>query len=46
MLVGKNTENVLNNSLDVDNWIVEHVENKVIEYFGGKIEIENTEEYT
>ena len=52
MLVGKNTENVVNNNLDVDNWIVEHVENKVtgeadlMEYYGGKVEIEKAEEYT
>ena len=52
MLIGKNTENVLNNNLDVDNWIVEHVENKVtgeadlMEYYGGKVEIEKAEEYT
>ena len=50
MLVAKNTENLLNNNLDVDNWIVEHVENKVtgeadlIEYYGGKVEIEKAEE--
>jgi hypothetical protein len=52
MLIGKDTENVLNNNLDVDNWIVEHVENKVtgeadlVEYYGGKVEIEKAEEYT
>ena len=52
MLIGKDTENVLNNNLDVDNWIVEHVENKVtgeadlVEYYGGKVEIEKAVEYT
>ena len=52
MLVGKNTESVLNNKLIVDNWKVEHFENKttgeadLVETYDGKIAIEKAEEYT
>ena len=47
MMVGKNTEKVLNNPLHVDNWKVEYVENKetedviLVESYEGKVEIEN-----
>ena len=52
MLVGKNTENVLNNNLHVDNWKTEYVENKtsgvfeLAETYQGKIDIDKVEEYT
>ena len=52
MLVGKNTASILNNKLHVDNWKVDHVENKttgeydLVEHYDGKIEIEEAEEYT
>ena len=52
MMVGKNTEKVLNNPLHVDNWKVEYVENKetgdvdLVESYEGKVEIEKTDEYT
>ena len=51
MLVGKNISNVVNNNLDVDNWIVQYVENKLtgeadlIENYGGKVDIGKVEEY-
>jgi hypothetical protein len=52
MTVGKNTETVIQNKLQVDYWLTEHEENKLtgeddlIESFGGKIDIKQTEEYT
>ena len=52
MLIGKQSDNVLNNNLSVDNWIVTYEENKIsgeadlTEVYGGKIDIEKTEEYT
>ena len=52
MLVGKSKENVVNNNLAVDNWIVNHVENKktgdtdLVEIFGGQVDIDKVDEYT
>ena len=52
MLIGKNTDNVINNQLHVDNWIVTYEENEstgeadLKESYNGKIPIEQTEEYT
>ena len=43
---------IIQNKLQVDHWITEHEENKMtgeddlIESFGGKIDIKQTEEYT
>ena len=50
MLVGKNTKNVLNSSLCVDKWTVEHVEDKttgdteLVEHYAGQVEIEKCTE--
>ena len=52
MLIGKNSENVINNDLHVDNWKVEYVYNKttgvvdLCESYDGKVKIEKAEEYT
>ena len=52
MLICKNSENVANNNVQVDNWEVSYFDNKVTgaaylhESFTGKIEIEKAEEYT
>ena len=50
MLIGKNVEHVLNSSLCVDKWTVEHVEDKMtgdtelIEQYTGQVEIEKCNE--
>ena len=52
MLISKNSENVINNDLQVDNWKVDYVDNKttgvadLTEFYDGKIRIEKAEEYT
>ena len=52
MVVGENAETVIQNKHQVDYWITEHEEDKLtgkddlIEPFGGKIDIKQTEEYT
>ena len=52
MLIGKNKDNVINNQLHVDNWIVSYEENEstgvadLKETYGGKVPIEKAEEYT
>ena len=50
MLIGKNTENVINNPLKVDNWTVEYVENEdteeldLKETFEGQVTLEQVTE--
>ena len=52
MLIGKNTDSVINNQLQVDNWMVSYEENEstgmsdLKEIYDGKISIEKAEEYT
>ena len=52
MLISKNSENVINNDFQVDNWKVDYVDNKttgvadLTEYYDGKIRIEKAAEYT
>ena len=52
MIVGKNAEMIVQNNLQVDQWITEHKENKItgeddlIESYGGKTDMKKTEEYT
>ena len=51
MIVGKNTESVIQNKLKIDQWKKEYIENNtfddydMIEYYGGQIEMKQTEEY-
>ena len=50
MLIGKDTQNVINGDLEVDNWKVEYVDNfdtgevDLVETYSGKIPISKTEE--
>ena len=50
MLIGKDTKNVLNSKLSVDNWKVEHEDNKetgdndLVETYSGQIDIEATDQ--
>ena len=52
MLVGKSQDKVINNSLQVDKWTVDYVEDKqtgeavLFENYDGKVEIDKVEEYT
>ena len=52
MLIGKDTVNVVNNQLQVDNWNVTYEDNEATgeaelkESYGGKAKIERVEEYT
>ena len=52
MLIGKNTEKVINNHLQVDNWVSSYEEDKstgesnLVEKYEGKVDIEKVEEYT
>ena len=49
MLITKNSENVINNELSVDNWTVEYAENSVtgdvdlVETYRGKLSISKTD---
>ena len=52
MVVGKDADNIIQSTLQVDNWIEEHSENKntgeydLIESYVGKIDIQKTDKYT
>ena len=52
MIVGKKLDCVVNNPLQVDNWIVEYQDNcktgeaDLVESYGGKVNIGKAEEYT
>ena len=52
MLIGKDTDNVINSELLVDNWKVDYKDNLItgeadlLEFYGGKIPIEKTEGQT
>ena len=51
MLIGKDTENVVNNELMVDNWTIDYVKNSdtgeddLVENYNGQVLIEKTNEY-
>ena len=51
MIVGKHSEKIFQNKLKVDHWVKEYRENtntkeiSLFEYFGGKIEMQQTNEY-
>ena len=51
MLVGKSKDNIINNSLQIDNWVVDHVEDTVtgeavlVEQYVGKVKIDHVDEY-
>ena len=52
MLIGKTSDSVLNNNLQVDNWSISYEEDKITgeavlnEHFLGKVEIDQVQEYT
>ena len=52
MLIGKKSDSVLNNNLQVDNWSISYEEDKITgeavlnEHFLGKVEIDQVQEYT
>ena len=52
MMIGKNTDKVMNSPLHVDNWKTEYIENKetgdvdLVETYEGKVNIEKADEYT
>ena len=47
MIIGKNLDNTLQSKLKVDHWIKEFTpeENTLVEYYGGKTDMKQTNEY-